>query len=277
MAISGSEGRFIGKIGNVVYYMLNGQYVSRTIGLQPKRKSKAQLANQHAMSVTMDFVRVVNDFIKVSLAFEAKGTTKNAHNLATSYVKTEALTGEYPNMRIDYSKVILSHGDVPVPVEVGVTKAEGGVRIKWETTSDIHWTHENDSVMVLLYFPGKDRSIPMFNAGRRKDAELFIPLHKDYANEPMEVYMCFRSADGTAISDSVYLGNVNGTAMTRQEIINQQKTDKDIVHFKALEAKYLKILEETGGAMPNTKAFRVLQTEYKALKHKYRCIIDQRE
>ncbi|EDM36924.1 hypothetical protein PBAL39_18659 [Pedobacter sp. BAL39] len=269
MAIAGRDGRFIGKMRNVVYYMLRGQYVSRTIGKQPKRKTEKQLANQHAMSVTMDFVRAVNSFIKVSFALEAQGTTKNAHNLATSYVKKHALTGQYPNMRVDYSKVILSNGAVPVTPASSITKVKGGVTISWQTDDKIHWSNQNDMVMVLLYLPGKRMSIPMFNAAKRKDGQVYIPLRDSFANEPMEAFMCFKTADGTEISNSIYLGNLNGAALTAQDVKNQEKYEHDKAHFKTIEAKYLQVLEQAGGEFPDTKSFRVLQAEYMALQRKY--------
>ena len=277
MAIAGSEGRFIGKIGNIVYYMLRGQYVSRTIGKQPKRRTEKQLANHHAMSVTMDFVRVVNSFIKVSFAFEAQGTKKNAHNLATSYVKKLALTGQYPNMRVDYSKVILSNGAVPLPAESDITKEEGGVTVSWQTDDQLRWTSNSDIVMVLLYFPGKGVAMPLFNAAKRKDGQVHIPLHKSFVDEPVEAFMCFKSADGTEISNSIYLGNLNGPAMTKQEVENEKKFDKEETHFKTIETKYLTILKENDGIFPDTKSFRVLQAEYMVLQHRRGATREQRE
>lgn len=268
MAIANNDGRFIGKKGDTVYYMLRGQYVSRTIGKSKRPPTEKQLANFHAMSVTMDFVRVINYFIKVSFAFEAAGTTKNQHNLATSYIKKHALTGNYPNMRIDYSKVVLSNGDVPVPKHHGITKTDGGVLVNWQTDQETNSRNRSDIVMILLYYPGKASCSPIFNAAQRYEGQVFIPAEKGFADEPVEAYMCFRSSDGTSISNSIYLGNLNGMHTTVQEVKNQEIQVQQKAHFDVIEAKYKKILEESEGVIPDNKSFKVLQTEYFALLNK---------
>lgn len=95
-----------GKIGGMVYYMLKGQAVCRMIGEQGKPSIK-QKANYQAMEVTMRLVKPMKEFIRNSFELEARGTVKNPHNLAVSYNKKQALQGEYPNIRVDYSKVVL--------------------------------------------------------------------------------------------------------------------------------------------------------------------------
>lgn len=49
----GPHGPIIGKIGNLVSYILNGQAVMRAIGCKSNKHSKDQLANYQSMAVTM--------------------------------------------------------------------------------------------------------------------------------------------------------------------------------------------------------------------------------
>jgi len=272
MAIGkGLNGQFIGKIGRVVYYMLNGQYVSRTIGEYNGKPSKKQQANFQAMTVTMDFLRCIKDFVKVSFELEARGTTKNAHNLATSYIKKQALQGEFPNLSIDYSKVVLSNsnGKVSTAEDIHLAKTEEGVVVSWNPGEKTWYRGaEEDGVMILLYFPGVKTSRMYFNATKRSAGKYFIPLNKSLLDQPMEAFMCFRSADATEISDSMYVGNLNGQVETPRAREYKKKYLEVKMRFDVVEASYMARIEAEEGIIPRDKAFRNLEKEYEVLKEK---------
>lgn len=206
---NGPFGQLNGKLRNLVFYTLNGQPIVRTIGINNKKPSKAQLANYQAMAVTMDLLRPIKDFINSSFELEAQGTVKNQHNLATAYNKKQALQGAYPDIRINYSKVVFSYGDLPVSTNLKLAKAEKGVYISWESNEGL----DDDIVMVMLYHPLQKDATYTLNASRRDAEQCFLriwdPAKQD---EPIEAYICFKSADGKCISNSVYLGNLNGEA-----------------------------------------------------------------
>jgi hypothetical protein len=159
------------------------------------------------MSVTMDLLRPINDFINSSFELEARGTVKNPHNLATSYNKKLALKGEYPNISVDYSKVVLSYGDLPVSKNLKINSAEKGVQISWEANEGFG----NDIVMIMLYHPLRKEATYTLNACRRDAEQHFMRIwNHSMQNDPVEAYICFKSADGKQISNSIYLGNLNG-------------------------------------------------------------------
>ena len=89
----GILGHVIGSTGNMTSYMLNGQNVSRIKFRRITKFSDKQLENQMRMAVLNKFSRAVLSFLKVGFGLAAKGTTKNYHNLATSYNKIHALKG----------------------------------------------------------------------------------------------------------------------------------------------------------------------------------------
>ncbi|WP_157262405.1 DUF6266 family protein [Pedobacter sp. PACM 27299] len=79
------------------------------------------------MSVTKGLLKPMADFINVSFKLEAEGTVKNPHNLATSYNKKHALTGQYPDIKVDYSKVILSKGSLEMAQDLKLSKGRKGL------------------------------------------------------------------------------------------------------------------------------------------------------
>lgn len=264
---NGPYGHPNGKIGNIVFYVLNGQNVSRTIG-DPGKPSRNQLGNQQSMAVTMALLKRMKDFINVGFELEAAGTVKNAFNLATSYNKKGALQGEYPNISVNYSKVILSKGDLPVAKDIQLSKTDTGVLISWDPSRlDFNYGLD-DSVMILLYHPLRKKAKSFLNAARREEGSRFIEVDKEWLDEPIEAYLCFKSADGKHISDSVYIGNLNGEMESSEEQAKKKRYLQVKERFDRVEADYFKLMHLDRGAHLDTKAFRHLEKEYEVLKKK---------
>ncbi|WP_316840402.1 DUF6266 family protein [Pedobacter gandavensis] len=266
-ALNGPQGHFNGKIGKLVFYMLNGVPVVRLIG-RPGKPSKAQLANHSTMSVTSRFLGTMKDFIKLGYGLQAKGTTRNAHNLATSYHKKHALIGEYPNIKIDYSKVVLSEGTLSVAEDLKIVKTEAGLEISWNPDFQQGKRNYDDSVMIMVHFPESNTSRDYLNIARRSEGKCFLGFMEQQLEQQMEVYIAFRSADGEQISDSVYLGNLNGQKPTKEELHNQYKYESVKERFDRVAKMYLDQCKGTNSEPTNNKAFRHLQKEYEVLKEK---------
>jgi hypothetical protein len=256
-----------GKIGGMVYYMLKGQAVCRMIGEQGK-PSINQLANYQAMQVTMRLVKPMKEFIRNSFELEARGTVKNAHNLAVSYNKKQALQGEYPNISVDYSKVVLSYGELPGARDFSMSKTETGLILNWNPESYAHGHDGDDILMIQLCYPSRKYGRSFLNASRRDSGEEFLPLREVYIHEPIEAYACFKSADGKQISNSIYLGNINGTVKSAGEQAAQEKYTVLKTRFDQVETDYLTRKKQIELCLKRSnKSFRHLETEYLSLKH----------
>ncbi|WP_316821333.1 DUF6266 family protein [Pedobacter gandavensis] len=266
IAVNGPHGHFKGKVGNLVYYMLNGQPVVRLIGHKGK-PSLLQLANYQKMSVTMKLLSNMTGFIKLGFGLQAKGTVHNAHNLATSYLKKHALKGEYPNISVDYTKVKLSEGSMPATRDLKIVKVAGGLEISWDPTHSYELQH-NDSVMVMLCFPETGRDREYLNIARRSEGKCFLPLLEEQLSQQIEPYIAFISADGESVSNSVYLGNLNGEVKTEKEKTDEKKYQQVKERFDQVATSYRSQIKDEYGMKPRTKAFRVLEKEYLALKEK---------
>ena len=258
-----------GKIGGMVYYMLKGQAVCRMIGEQGK-PSINQLANYQAMQVTMRLVKPMKEFIRNSFELEARGTVKNAHNLAVSYNKKQALQGEYPNISVDYSKVVLSYGELPGARDFSISKTETGLIVSWNPESYTGGYDGDDILMIQLCFPLIKMGKSLLNASRRDAGSVSITLDEQRQIEgPIEAYACFKSADGKQVSNSIYLGNINGTVKSAEEQNAQKKYTVLKTRFDQVETDYLTRKKQIElGLKRSNKAFRNLETEYLSLKDK---------
>lgn len=265
--ILGPYGHPSGKIGNLVFYMLNGQPICRLIG-KPGKPSIKQMANRQAMSVTMDLLKPMSDFINVSLKLAAEGSIRNPHNLATSYNKKHALTGDYPNIKVDYAKVILSKGNLELAKDFKVTKVENGLNLTWNSSIEEN-TADDDILMVLVSHPTKKRASTYLNAARRADGSCFLPLAKEWMlTEQMEVYVCLKSSNERSISDSTYVGNLNGAPESELEKAEKKNYRAVKARFDQLAANYQKKRLDFAEGVLETKAFRHMEKEYQVLKAK---------
>lgn len=204
---NGLTGIVTGSVGNHTYYELNGQNIAR---LKPRgkrtKRSEKQLSNEQRMAVINHFFRSINPFLKVGFELEAKGTTSNYHNKATSYNKVNAIKGEYPNFEIDYEKVLLSKGDLDPALNPSIEILADSIRFNWEVTPK-SWEYNSAQVMMMAYFPEANQSYSIdYGAPRRAGTDI-LPIGIDLKGQTMEVYVSFVSADRNCIANSTYLGS----------------------------------------------------------------------
>lgn len=212
----GVFGPQVGKLRNLVFYMLKGRPVCRSIGRYVDNPSVDQKSNRSGMTVVMRFIQALHQIIDLGFGVEARGTVRSAFNLAISHNKKHALKGKGEDLRVNYEKVLLSKGVLPGAERVMIKKVDGGILLSWENKVQAG-AYGSDMLMVALYYPGSNGADMHINKVSRQAGELFIPIAKKRQNDPVETYMFFRSVDGERVSESQYLGNMNGKALTKEE------------------------------------------------------------
>lgn len=205
---NGILGAANGKISNVVTYTLNGQEIVKSIGVNTKAPTEKQLNNKLQMKVIMDFFRSIDSLLQTGFNPKAKGTTKNYHNLAIAYNKPNALKGFYPEVEIDYAKIIISVGDLPQPVNPLVELVDAGLKFSWNA-EDLTWPYNQDQVMLLAYAPAKKEYAFITSGARRMEGQAILEITPAMRNQVLEVYISFVSDDRQKVADSLYLGQVS--------------------------------------------------------------------
>lgn len=212
----GAFGTFIGKVGDVVGYIRLGIPFVRKA---PKKSKKPRTLGQREVNRKFELVRkFISDtrgFINVGFRVAALGTGKTAQNVASSWNLKRAIDGVHPKLKLDYSQVLLSKGNLPIPMEVVVVYVYPNLKYKWRVDVDQEFKYERDQVMMLAYHPKKARSFSCLSGNRRKFGEdelcvinLSDPRQVSADDDFVETYIAFISDDRNAISDSVYTGRV---------------------------------------------------------------------
>jgi len=210
----GIFGKMNGKVGNTVYYTLKGKQVTRIIGRRVKPSTPRQLANEQGMKVVNRFLKSINAFIKMGFAVEAEARNVYPYNAALGYNKKHALKGDFPEIGIDYEKVLLSKGDLdglnnPSVRLLGNPEEGFALRFDWDVLpEDRGWPRCDDQVMLMAYFPEEgldDRAVYRIAGAKRQAGQDVLELPLSMAGEAMEVYISVISEDRTRVADSEYL------------------------------------------------------------------------
>ncbi|SHE76176.1 GNAT family N-acetyltransferase [Pedobacter caeni] len=207
--INGLFGGFHGRVGNLVGYTLKGKHVIRMIGKSEKPLTPARKANCQKMTVVNEILNPSIHAIRAGFRLAVVGTDRNEYNEAVSYNKKNALQGEYPNISLDYSKVLMSMGTLPVAVNASISQNEEKITFNWDISDIPMSQYHNDRAMLVIYFPDlKDTCYQLIGA-KRVEGKDVLTIDPAYINKRMEAYISFARQDGRAVSNSVHVGSLN--------------------------------------------------------------------
>lgn len=229
---NGLFGGFNGRVGNLVGYILNGKSIVRTIGKSNKPLTSARKANCEQMTVVNDFLKANLDFIRSGFKLITAGTDKNFYNAAVSYNKKQSLQGSYPNISIDYTKALLSMGNLLTAAKTEISSHEDGIEFKWEVPADLPQERRNDRAMLLIYFPDAGTSSYMLSGARRHEGREVVYIPKNQTESHIEAYISFMNEDGTEISDSVHAGSLNHNETEFQKTTTPEKLKTPVIPQK---------------------------------------------
>lgn len=214
IAENGPGGHHRGRIGNLVYYMLNDIPVVREIGVSTKPFTDAQLQQQLVTKIRSELFSTLLDFINTGFSIEVKLAKpgQNGFNMAVKN-NLNVVQGIFPNLKIRFDELMLSKGPLKLVQNWNVTQVTAGLEYSWDTDPEMAWPGTTDQVMMLAYFPKQEKVFyKLFGNTRSSGGDLLeIPL--SLMNEPMETYMSFISADRKQLSNSIYTGSFNAIAV----------------------------------------------------------------
>lgn len=226
---NGPYGPIVGRIGNTVGYIRLGEPIVRIIATPKKNrvKSEKQIAAFDKMRVIMEFVSPINTFVNTSFKLAVRGTTKIPQNAAVSLNINAAVKGEYPNLELDYPKIMVSKGNLlpaqnPVisfnvesPINENAIYTNVSIKFQWDVDPELEYEMNRAEVMLLAYLPDNKSTFFKVTGARRSAGEdtlhgcIAIKNHGNIIKDRfIETYIAFISDDRESISDSIYTGRV---------------------------------------------------------------------
>lgn len=211
----GILGGVSGKVGNVIGGSWKGiDYVRSLPTGGNSTNTQAQIIQRFKFSLLMHFLQSFTEFLRIG--FKGLAVRQTAFNAAMSYNYHNAITGEYPDITIDYTKVAVSRGSLAAAVNPGCTSVEEGkVTLEWAENVGQNNASDSDVAMFVVYNPELEQSICVYDGGIRADGTSVIDLPVNYVGCDVHCYVSFvKLQDAMSgnvkdfISNSVYAGSV---------------------------------------------------------------------
>src|SRR6516162_6539751 len=141
--VSGSVGTIVGSSWKDIDYI-------RSKSTKPKGDpSPAQLDNQYKFSAVMNFISTMTEL--VNQTFDRYAVNMSPSNAAFSYNYDNAITGASPDYSIDYSKALVSRGDLPNASGITATVTNKTVHFTWTDNSGLGMAKATDKAVLVAY------------------------------------------------------------------------------------------------------------------------------
>ncbi len=203
----GILGNFSGKVGTVVGSTWRGVWVMR--GLTDTKRGKpnpAQQQQQAKFTLMVKFLQPLSSL--VGLTYDTSPAEMSGFNKAFSDNIRNAITGAYPALVIDYSKVILSKGPLSNVNPVAAASAVAGKLVFTWTDNSGGTALPTDTAFVAAYSADLNRWIFAQNTAPRSAGTYSLDVTA-FSGKAVQTYIGFVSADGQSVSNSLFTGQVN--------------------------------------------------------------------
>ena len=204
---NGILGEFSGKIGAVVGSSWKGIPVIRSKPIRKKTGYSILQEQQKARFLLMSrFLRPLNDLLNQTFQNSAVGMS--CFNKAFSENKL-AIKGNYPAFAIDYPRIVLSKGRLPLGEPPTVSSPETGkLLLGWKTGDGINRHLTDGSAFIAAHCEELGRWI--FGQYVISDGNSsFILDVTPFRGKTVQAYIGFISKGRKRISESRYMGPVN--------------------------------------------------------------------
>lgn len=206
----GILGGLSGKVGNVIGGNWKGiDYLRIKPSEVANPRTEGQVNQRNKFTVTLEFLQPNIDFIKVG--YKGYASKKSEFNAAMSYNLLNAITGQAPDFSVDFSEALVSRGNLGMPIN-GATDltTPGQVEFTWQDNSTDGNANATDKSMLLVYNPDKKQSAFVLEGADRSSGLDVVSIPDSFSGDEVQLFMAFITADGSRVSNSVYLGS--GTA-----------------------------------------------------------------
>ena len=131
---------------------------------------------------------------------------KTLYKLVLKENHGRAITGDPTALQIDYSRLIVSKGKLPMPKGLSAMSQEPGkLLFVWNDNSASRGTRKSDYLFVALFHRASQKWHFELNAALRSDCE-FKMNSPSLEGQTVHIYAGFVSQDRQRVSTSVYLG-----------------------------------------------------------------------
>ena len=203
----GILGSFQGKVGTVVGSSWKGiDYMKSASKKTTKPPTDRQVAQRAKFAFMGNFITPVSVLLK--LAFKESTAKMTEINSAFRYNIKNAVTGIYPAFAMDYTKVLLTKGQLHNAINPTATAIGGGVvDVKWTDNSGIAMSNATDKCIIVVYCPELHSFVYTTGGANRSAGEDKLNVG-NFTGKTVQTWVGFISADKREAATSIFTGQL---------------------------------------------------------------------
>ncbi|WP_207429607.1 DUF6266 family protein [Pedobacter sp. SYSU D00535] len=206
----GVYGPITGKIGNVIGSSWRGIPYFRS---RPRKSTKPVTEKQQGTRTSFTFMQNwLSPLHKLlMIGFESYAPPATGRQSAHSYNAKNALIQTEGGYEIDFSKFLLSWGDLPGTGQLDISmKDSTTLLITWDTSIQGE-AEGGDAVLYMVHFPDPGLFMTGIGLQCRQDGRAEVSLAEALVNRPgfrIEAFVAFKSLKTNKVSTSQYAGGL---------------------------------------------------------------------
>ena len=203
----GIFGAIQGKIKNIVGASCNGtSYIRSLPAKSNKPKTLAQMNNMEWFKMLNEQLTPFHPYITIGFRNQAKGMTPL--NVATSRNSKQFVIGIYPDLQVDFSKLVWSEGILPQLNNPLLSLIEPSkLKLTWQHDNSSA-TSFDDQLLLVVYCPALKIADGFIGGTERSTLECSFQFNPKFIGYDLEVYVGLTSLNRKKIANSQYLGRL---------------------------------------------------------------------
>lgn len=168
-------------------------------------RTEGQVEQRSKFALTLDFLKPITAYVRTG--YKTYAAKQTAFNAAMSYIVKNAVSGAFPNYALDFSRVLVSRGNLTQPSTPNISMSAGRATITWNDNSGQGDAQPTDVAMPLAFNTDKGEAVFSTAAATRADQSAELNFPADWNGDTIELYSGFASADGINVANALYLGS----------------------------------------------------------------------
>ena len=197
---SSTFGEISGKHGNVVAVtMKDGTSYFREYIIPPNPNTIKQQTQRGK------FGFVVKELNCMRKLFTVTYGGQYGINRAVSLAMKTCVSGDFPDFRIDYSRLQVAVGSLPLPLKTDIQKQASNIfKLTWNYDPLLH-DHPNDAINIVLLNNSLQQVIFLQHIAMRADGLVEFSIPEPWSNAEIHTWIYFSNSNDNHFSDSKYL------------------------------------------------------------------------
>ena len=197
---SSTFGEISGKHGNVVAVtMKDGTSYFREYIIPPNPNTIKQQTQRGKFGFVVKELNCMRKMFAVTFGGQY------GINRAVSLAMKTCVSGDFPDFRIDYSRLQVAVGSLPLPLKTDIQKQASSLfKLTWSYDPLLH-DHPNEAINIVLLNNSLQQVIFLQHIAMRADGLVEFSIPEPWSNAEIHTWIYFSNSNDNHFSDSKYL------------------------------------------------------------------------